>query len=133
MTKIFGVILPLILLMILLAACATQVIPPATSSATNTDLPAASSPAVTGTPEATMPNLVEVSGVVKKIDGDLVLIATQDAGDFVLDFSGNSKWADGVSTKIEIGNTMTCRVKPEPTFTTPDRGEVYLVLSNKKG
>lgn len=75
--------------------------------------------------------LVKVSGVVKKINGALVLIASaQDGGEFMLRFSENSKWDAGVDTQISIGNTITCMVKLEPTFTTPSQGEVFEVLSN---
>ena len=74
---------------------------------------------------------MKVSGVVKKINGALVLIASaQDGGEFMLRFSENSKWDAGVDTQISIGNTITCMVKLEPTFTTPSQGEVFEVLSN---
>jgi hypothetical protein len=83
-------------------------------------------------PSENVADLVEVSGSVKEVKEGLVLITTQDQGEFMLRFSENSKWADGVDTKIETGNKITCLVKLEPTFAPPSQGEVFKVVSNNK-
>lgn len=76
-------------------------------------------------------NLQEVTGVVKDLKSGLILIAlTNNGGDFMLRISDNTKWAEGVDKTVKLGNYMTCRVKPEPTFAPPSQGEVYLVMKN---
>lgn len=145
MKKILLILLPLVVLAMTLMACAadngtaSQAVTTDMTSATPTPMaseepapngvPARPGSGATGDPSANLADLIEVSGVVKEVKEGLVLIS-QDGGDFMLRFSENSKWADGVDTKINTGNTITCLVKPEPTFTTPSQGEVFKVLKN---
>jgi len=85
----------------------------------------------TGNPSSALPGLVEVSGTVKEIKQGLILIEQyDDQGGFMLRFSENTKWRDGVKKDIETGNRIKCLVKLEPTFTTPSQGEVYEVIEN---
>lgn len=136
MKKAFISILLIVLIVSAFTACATA--SPAAAS-TVTVSPAASSPAgvparpgsgATGDPSANLGDLVEVSGAVKQVREGLVLITTGEGAEFMLRFSENSKWSDGVSQDIREGNAITCQVKPEPTFTTPAQGEVFLVIQN---
>lgn len=75
--------------------------------------------------------LVEMSGTVKEVNDGLVLIETADSGEFMLRFSENSKWDEGINKEIAAGNTVRCLVKPEPTFTTPSQGEVIKMTANE--
>ncbi len=136
MKKIFIFILLIAMTITVCAACATA--SPAVSSP-GTASPAASSPAgmparpgsgATGDPSANLGELVEVSGTVKQIQEGLVLITTNEGGEFMLRFNERAEWGIGVSREIKEGNAITCRVKPEPTFTTPSQGEVFLVIQN---
>jgi hypothetical protein len=94
-------------------------------------MPARPGSDVTEDPSANLPDLVEVSGIIKEDNQGLVLITLSDGSDFMLRFSENSKWAQGVSKEMKPGNTITCTVKPEPTFTTPSQGEVFEVTANE--
>ena len=86
----------------------------------------------TGDPSVNLEDRQEVSGVVKEVNGDLVLIELSDgSGEFMLRFSENSAWAKDVSRDIAADNTVTCIVKLEPTFAPPSQGEVLEVLSNE--
>jgi hypothetical protein len=146
--KGFVIFLTIVSTILLFSACAAgapqEASATAAASAIPTETPAPATPLETATPgvsktgvggglKSQAPDLVEVSGVVKKVNGALVLIAPQGGGEFMLRFSENSKWADGVNAQIDTGNTIICRVKLEPTFTTPSQGEVILVLSNTHG
>lgn len=95
-------------------------------------MPARPGSGATGDPSGRLADLVELSGTVREVREGLVLIETDKGGEYMLRFSGNSKWADGVGTEIETGNRITCRVRPEPTLTTPAQGEVFEVTENKK-
>lgn len=76
--------------------------------------------------------LTEVSGTVKEVKDGLVLLSLADnGGDFMLRFSENSTFAQGVDTEFKPGNTVKCTVKPEPTFAPPAQGEVYEVFFNQ--
>lgn len=105
--------------------------PDVVTSVPNTNGPAGVDTPVS--PGATDPtaNLQEVTGVVKDLKSGLILISlVNNGGDFMLRISENTKWAEGVDKTVKVGNCMTCRVKPEPTFAPPSQGEVYLVLKN---
>lgn len=113
--------------------------PEPTQNTNNILLPATDSPigvparpgsGVSGDPSANLPDLVDVSGIVKEVRQDLVLITCDDGGDFMLRFSEHSTWAEGVNKEIKVGNRISCSVKLEPTFTTPSQGEVYEVFEN---
>jgi hypothetical protein len=93
-------------------------------------MPARPGSGVTGDPSANLPDFVEVSGTVKEVNPDLVLITCNDGSDFMLRFSENSKFVEGVNQEINVGNSISCTVKLEPTFTTPSQGEVFEVLVN---
>lgn len=97
---------------------------------TPANVPARPGSGVTGDPSANLPDLVDVSGTVKEVNEDLVLITCGDGSDFMLRFSENSKFAEGVSQEINVGNNISCSVKSEPTFTTPSQGEVIEVFEN---
>lgn len=136
MKKTVAFMLLILLVIAVCAACATAspgtatpgTLPPAVSSPAG--MPARPGSNATGDPSANLGELVEVSGTVKRAQEGLVLITTSEGGEFMLRFSENSKWSDGVSQDIREGNTITCRVKPEPTFTMPSQGEVFLVIQN---
>lgn len=95
-------------------------------------VPARPGSGVTGDQSGNLGDLQEVSGVVRDLKPGLILIALDNnGGDFMLRMSDNTKWDAGVKSKVvKVGNTMTCRVKPEPTLAPPSQGEVYLVLKN---
>lgn len=76
-------------------------------------------------------DLVEMSGTVKEMNNGLVLIESADGGEFMLRFSENSKWDNGVNKELATGNTVRCLVKLEPTFTTPSQGEVIRMTANE--
>jgi hypothetical protein len=98
---------------------------------TPADMPARPDSGVTGDPSANLPDLVEVTGTVKEVNEGLVLISRPDTNeDFMLRFSENTKWDEGVNKELCTGNTIKCLVKLEPTFTTPSQGEVYEVIEN---
>ena len=103
----------LLMMAVLLAACS------AAGSADSTD------------PSANPDDLQEVSGIVKEVKDDLVLISLTDGGEYMLRFSENTTWREGADTLVAAGNKVTCLVKPEPTFTTPSQGEVIEVLVNE--
>lgn len=138
MLKPVFVAILLLILAFIFAACATVGLP----SATVTPEPAAESgPAVmparpgsgaTGDPSANLHDLVDVAGVAKEVKEGLVLITREDGSDFMLRFSENTTWDEGVDQTIAVGNRIACQVKPEPTFTTPSQGEVYFVSGNEK-
>lgn len=146
MKKNIALYILVILELALFCACApaedASVLPAGTESQQATAAPDETVPAgvparpgsgKTGDPSAYLNDLVEKSGTVKTINDGLVLIDLADnGGEFMLRFSENSKWADGVDQKIEAGNTITCLVKPEPTLTTPSQGEVYEVTANSR-
>ncbi len=94
------------------------------------DMPARPGSDVTGDPSVNLPELVDVSGTVKEVNEGLVLITCGDGGDFMLRFSENSKFAEGVSQEIKVGNKVSCTVKLEPTFAPPSQGEVFEVMEN---
>jgi hypothetical protein len=95
-------------------------------------MPARPGSGVSGDPSVNLDDRQEVSGVVKEVNGDLVLIGLAgDGGDFMLRFSENSTWCEGVSQDITVGNTIRCTVKPEPTSAPPSQGEVKEVLLNE--
>ncbi len=107
--------------------------PDATADASAPDgVPARPGSGATSDPSAHLNDLVEACGTVKQVNGQLVLIEPAGGGEFMLRFSENTRWEDGVSQTIEVGNTITCQVKPEPTLTTPSQGEVFLVTGNEK-
>ncbi len=125
------------LLLVLAGACTANggqpSQPPAVESGTTG--PAGMAPpysGVTGDPSA-YPDELEVSGTVQETNDSLVLILLEGGGEYMLRFSENSRWDDGVETDILAGNKVTCMVKPEPTLTTPSQGEVIEVISNVKG
>lgn len=140
----FFVVALLLTVLFLLTACVVQKpvnsdIPPgadeagAAASADVQDavnMPALPGSDVTGDPSANLKDLVSVSGVVKEISEGLVLITCADGSDFMLRFSENSVWAEGVTKEISVGNTISCTVKPEPTFAPPSQGEVFEVTKN---
>jgi hypothetical protein len=95
-------------------------------------MPARPGSGLTHDPSVNLDDLQEVSGVVREVNGDLVLIELSgDGGEFMLRFSENSTWCEDVSTDINVGNTVTCIVKLEETFAPPAQGEVMEVLSNE--
>jgi hypothetical protein len=93
-------------------------------------MPARPGSGVTGDPSGNLQDAKEVSGTVKEVNDGLVLITLADGSDFMLRFSENSVFASGVEKQINVGNSITCTVKPEPTFTTPSQGEVLEVTEN---
>lgn len=100
-----------------------------------TDTPTASiitsTPAVTDA-EMTPLALVDMEGVVKQVDEGLALIELGDeGGEFLLRFTDNTVWNEGINTYVDVGNIIQCRVKPDATFTTPAQGEVFEVLKNE--
>jgi hypothetical protein len=94
------------------------------------NMPARPGSGVTGDASANVPQLVDVSGTVKEVNGDLMLITCEDGSDFMLRFGEHTEWAQGVSKDINAGDFIACTVKPEPTFTTPAQGEVYEVTQH---
>ncbi len=126
------------LLLVLAGACTANggqpSQPPAVESGTTgpAGMPAPPYSGVTGDPSA-YPDELEVSGTVQETNDSLVLILLEGGGEYMLRFSENSRWDDGVETDILAGNKVTCMVKPEPTLTTPSQGEVIEVISNVKG
>lgn len=83
-------------------------------------------------PPELLPEFMEVTGTVKEVKEGLILISlTDDGGDFMLRFSENSKYTEGIDPEIEVGNSVKCLVKPEPTFAPPAQGEVFEVLFNQ--
>lgn len=130
----FYFLIAIILIMALLSACVSQQaisIKPSEEQ-TATVVPVSPGSGVSADTSDIINNLTEVSGKVKKVNGDLVLITLSDNGsDFMLRFSENTKWDDGVSKDIRTGNMITCMVKPEETFAPPSQGEVYEVISNE--
>ncbi len=93
-------------------------------------MPARPGSGATGDPSVNLPDLIDVSGTVKEVNEGLVLITCEDGSGFMLRFSENSKFAEGVSREINVGNTISCSVRLEPTFTTPPQGEVFKVFEN---
>lgn len=141
MKKTAFLIAMLAILMAMLSACATTgqpqaatanaLTPSASDSAAPSGVQARPGSGVTGDPSGNLQDLVEVKGTAKEVKEGLVLITLEDKSDFMLRFSENTQWADGVDKTIKQGNTVDCLVKPEPTFTTPSQGEVFRVLENK--
>jgi hypothetical protein len=126
MKRKFFMMLALTIIMVLSSACSTG-----NPGGKLTGIPAGTDFTATGSPSATHPDLQEVTGVVKEIKQDLILLSLAENGeDFRLRFSENSKWGEGIGKEILMGNTLDCLVKLEPTFTTPSQGEVYEVISN---
>jgi hypothetical protein len=96
-----------------------------------TSMPARPGSGVTGDPSGNLGDLQEVSGVVIDLRSGLILIALDHNGEFMLRMSDNTQWDAGATSKVvKVGNSMTCRVKPEPTLAPPSQGEVYRVLKN---
>ncbi len=95
-------------------------------------MPARPDSGATSDPSAHLNDLVDTSGTVKQVNGQLVLIEPAGGGEFMLRFSENTRWDEGVSQTVEVGNKITCQVKPEPTLTTPSQGEVFFVTANEK-
>ncbi len=95
-------------------------------------MPARPGSGATSDPSAHLNDLVGTCGTVKQVNGQLVLIEPAGGGEFMLRFSERTRWDEGVNQTIEVGNTITCQVKPEPTLTTPAQGEVFLVTGNEK-
>ncbi|MHB1314464.1 MAG: hypothetical protein ACYCX2_03130 [Christensenellales bacterium] len=119
MKKKSVLLIGLVLLMIVTASCA------ATQGGNGQP-----SPEKTPSPSGN-PDWQEVSGTVKEVNQGLILIALNDnGGDFMLRISENTQWDAGVDKAFKTGNSVTCLVKPEPTFTTPSQGEVMRVLKN---
>lgn len=129
------------LAMVLLTACsagagsstdASGIILPAPADSP-AGVPARPDSGVSGDASVNLEDRQEVMGVVKEVNGDLVLISlTQDGGDYMLRFTEDTRWAEGVETELCVGNTVTCVVLPEETFAPPVQGEVIEVLSNEK-
>jgi len=93
-------------------------------------MPARPGSGVTGDPSTNLPDLVDISGTVKDINDGLVLITCDDGSDFMLRFSDNSKFTEGVSQELNVGNKISCSVKLEPTLAPPSQGEVFEVVEN---
>lgn len=125
-------------LALVFAACATVGLPVATVTPEPAGesgpavMPAKPGSDATGDPSANLHDLVDVAGVAKEVKKGLVLVTLEDGSDFMLRFSENTRWDDGVNQQVSVGNRITCQVKPEPTFTTPSQGEVYFVTGNVK-
>lgn len=126
----------ILVLIVLLGACADKAVieitaAPSSASQGPNSMPARPGSGVTGDPSAILKDLTNVSGTVKEIKQDLVLITLKDGGgDFMLRFTDKTIWDEGVSKDIKVGNNMECLVKLEPTFAPPSQGEVYEIISN---
>jgi hypothetical protein len=131
-------LIPMLIIAFLLSACVTQPAvstPPSTEpSAGQTEAGVSARPGsgITGDESDNLQDLIEARGTVKEVNGDLVLITLSDNGnDFMLRFSENSKYDEGISKDIKAGNKIKCMVKPEETFAPPSQGEVYEVIANE--
>jgi len=127
--------------MLLLTACAmgtnapgadaSGIVQPADSPS---GVPARPGSGMTNDPSVNLEDRQEVTGIVKTVNGELVLIdLAQDGGEYMLRFTEDTRWAEGVEPNICTGNTVTCIVLPEETFAPPAQGEVLEVLSNTAG
>jgi len=94
-------------------------------------MPARPGSGLTHDPSVNLDDLHEVSGVVREVNGDLVLIEL--SGDGGNSCSGSAKIRRGAKAlaRTSVGNTIRCTVKPEPTFAPPSQGEVKEVLFNE--
>jgi len=127
-------------MMVSLASCtvkgaggpAATASPEVTASQSPASVPARPGSGVTGDPSGNLEDLQEVTGTVQEVRDGLVLIDLADnGGEFMLRFSENTHWDDGVSQEIQVGGTVTCLIKPEPTFAAPSQGEVMEVMVNE--